>query len=133
MIDLKEICEDIYTVNEFEDMYNVHKEQRARDGVSNIDIQLLGDFLDEVIYNALNKFSEIECTQPEGLNENEWQNYLENAIALSSKIVENNNALNSLSVDEMYNVDICNILAENYAYRAELLEMLNDIWEYLYV
>lgn len=133
MLDLKEICADIYTVNEFDKFFNEFKTQRAKVGVSDIDVMTLGDFLDETVFNSLRKFVEGPLTPPEGIDEEDWRDHLKDIASLSGLIVTNNNKLNNLTVNDMYDVDIDNIKAENYAYRVELMDMLNEIWEYLYV
>lgn len=133
MIDLKELCENIYTIKEFDEYFNQYKKERVEEGVSNLDVMTLGDYLDEVIFNSLRKFVDTDPVPPEGVSDEEWIDTLTDMAALAGLIVTNNNKLNSLTIDDMYTTDIDNIRAENFAYRDELMQMMNEIWEYLYV
>lgn len=113
--------------------------QRQKYGISDIDLEVFTEYLDEVIYNGLSKiiFS-TECSAPKFLTKEEWNLKLERALQCAKNIHDNNveemsTGLPNFNSKEDYMSHINNLNAESYVLRDELFKFLNEYHDYIFI
>ena len=113
--------------------------QRQKYGISDIDLEVFTEYLDEVIYNGLNKIiNSNECHAPTFLNKEEWYSKLTRALFCASTIHNNNmeeisTGVNNFNSIDDYTLHVNNLNAESYVLRDELFKFLNEYHDYIFI